>query len=89
VVGGHGAVAEALRGGWAGAGVGGRLAAVEAGLNFLPVRTEALDLCFPTESQHDPRLQALIRLLRSRSYRRLVAGLPGYDARETGAMLVV
>ena len=83
-VGGHASVAEAVRSGWAEAGVCVRFSAEDAGLSFLPVRTEALDLCFPTAIQHDPRVQALVRLLRSRAYRRLVSEWPGYDARETG-----
>jgi len=85
-VSGHAAVAEAVRSGWAGAGVCVRFAAAEAGLNFLTVCTESLDLCFPTASQHDPRIKALIRLLRTRSYRRFLSELPGYDARHTGDM---
>jgi molybdate-binding protein/DNA-binding XRE family transcriptional regulator len=88
-VGGHAAVAEAVRSGWAGAGVCVRFSAEEAGLNFLPVRTESLDFCFSTQLQHDPRIQALIRLLRSRGYRRLVSELPGYNARDTGEMLAL
>ena len=83
-VNGHAAVAEAVRAGWAEAGVCVRFSANEAGLNFLPVRTEALDLCFASGLQHDPRIQALVRLLCSRSYRRLISELPGYDARHTG-----
>lgn len=86
---GHAAVAEAVRAGWAEAGVCVRLAAEEAGLNFIPVQTEALDLCFSTALTHEPRVQALIRLLRSRSHRRLVSELPGYDARETGELVRV
>jgi molybdate-binding protein len=82
-------VAEAVRSGWAGAGVCVRFSAEEAGLNFLPVRTESLDFCFSTQLQHDPRIQALIRLLRSRGYRRLVSELPGYNARDTGEMLAL
>ena len=66
-----------------------RLCADAAGLNFLPVRTETLDLCFPAGMQRDPRVQALIRLLRTRTYRRLVSELPGYDARYTGEMATV
>jgi len=81
---GHSAVAEAVRAGWAEAGVCVRFSAAEAGLNFLPVRTETLDLCFPIAFQHDPRIQALVRLLRSRACRQLISELPGYDARETG-----
>ncbi len=87
VVNGHAAVAEAVRAGWANAGVCVQLAAEEAGLNFLPVRSEALDLCFAAALQQDPRMQALLRLLRSRSYRRLLSELPGYDARSTGEIV--
>ena len=83
-VGGHASVAEAVRSGWAEAGVCVRFSAVDAGLNFLPVRMEALDLCYSTTTQGDPRFQALVRLLRGRGYRRFVSELPGYDARETG-----
>jgi molybdate-binding protein len=83
----HAAVAEAVRAGWAEAGVCVRVAAEEAGLRFLPVQTEALDLCFPTSLKRDRRVQALIRLLRSRAHRRLVSELPGYDARETGTIV--
>ena len=88
-VNGHAAVAEAVRAGWAEAGVCVRFSAAEAGLNFLPVRTENLDLCFPIAFQHDPRIQALVRLLRDRACRRLISELPGYDARETGEMLAL
>jgi len=84
---GHMAVAEAVRAGWAEAGVCVRLAAEEAGLNFIPVQTEALDFCFSTDLTREPRVQALIRLLRSRAHRRLLSELPGYDARGTGELV--
>jgi len=83
-VNGHAAVAEAVHAGWAQAGICVKLCAAEAGLNFLPMRTESLDLCYPAGNQHEPRIQALIRLLRSRRYRRLVSELPGYSAHQTG-----
>jgi len=86
-VSGHASVAEAVHSGWAQAGVCVKFSAAEAGLNFLPLRKETLDLCFPAASQHDPRIQALARLLRGRSQRRLISELPGYDARETGEVL--
>jgi molybdate-binding protein len=84
---GHPAVAEAVRAGWAEAGICVRLSAAEAGLNFLPVRHESLDLCFPSARQNDPRIQALVRLLRTRACRQLISELPGYDARHTGEIL--
>lgn len=83
----HQAVVEAVRGGWAEAGVCVRLCAEDAGLRFLPVRQESLDLCFSAAMERDPRIQALIRLLRSRSFRRLIDELPGYDASHTGDMI--
>ena len=86
-VNGHAAVAEAVRAGWAEAGVCVRFSADEARLNFLPVRTETLDLCFPAAFQHEPRIQALVRLLRDRACRQFISELPGYDASETGEML--
>jgi len=85
----HAAVAEMVRSGWAQAGVCVQLSAEDAGLRFLPVRTESLDLCFASSMQRDPRVQALIRLLRSRSHRRLVDELPGYNARHTGELVPV
>ena len=86
---GHAAVAEAVRAGWAEAGVCVRFSAAEAGLNFLPVRTETMDLGFHAAHQHDPRLLALVRLLRTRAYRQRISELPGYDGRETGEMLTL
>ncbi len=86
---GHSAVAEAIRAGWAGAGVCVRLTAENAGLHFVPVRTEMLDICYSNFLAHDARMRALIRLLSSRSYRRLVSELPGYDASETGEIVGV
>lgn len=83
----HQAVVEAVRGGWAEAGVCVRLCAEDAGLRFLPVRNESLDLCFSAAMERDPRIQALIRLLRSRTHRRLIDELPGYNASHTGEML--
>lgn len=85
----HQAVAEAVRGGWAEAGVCVRLCAEDAGLRFLPVRDESLDLCFSAAMERDPRVQALIRLLRSRAHRRLIDELPGYDASHTGELISI
>jgi len=87
-VAGHASVAEAVRSGWAEAGVCVRFSAEEAGLNFLPLRTETLDFCFPASLEHDPRIQALRTLLRGRYWRQILSELPGYDARETGEILL-
>jgi molybdate-binding protein len=82
----HCAVAETIRSGWAEAGVCLKLTAVGAGLGFLPVQEEDYDLCYRTEDEDDPRLQALLQLVRSRPFRRAVGALPGYDCAHTGEL---
>jgi molybdate-binding protein len=82
----HRGVAEAVRGGWADAGVCLRLVSEEAGLDFLGVRQEAYDLCFPTRWEGDPRLKALVQAVRSTAYRRSLGELPGYDSTAAGAL---
>jgi len=82
----HMAVAETIRTGWAQAGVCVQLAAVGAGLDFLQFREEDYDLCCRTEMEDDPRVVALLRVLRSHRYRRFLAELPGYDSSATGGV---
>ena len=89
VVDGHSGVSEAVRAGWAEAGVCVKVSAMEARLNFLPLQTESLDFCFHSNLENDPRIQALIRVLRGRSYRQALSELPGYDAKFTGDLSFV
>lgn len=80
----HRGVAEAVRCGWADAGVCLRLVAEEAGLRFLPIRTEGYDLCYTSAVADDPRVHALVRVVQSHEFRQLVSELPGYDSRGAG-----
>jgi molybdate-binding protein len=80
----HRGVAEAVRLGWADAGVCLRLVSEEAGLGFLGVRQEDYDLCYPAGLEDDGRIRALVAAVRSATYRRLLGQLPGYDDVETG-----
>jgi molybdate-binding protein/DNA-binding XRE family transcriptional regulator len=82
----HRGVAGAIRGHGADAGVCLRLAGDEAGLRFLSVRREAYDLCLADDRLDDPRTRALLRVVRSEVYRRLLADLPGYDTARTGEL---
>jgi molybdate-binding protein/transcriptional regulator with XRE-family HTH domain len=82
----HRGVAEVLRSGWADAGICVRLASEEAGLDFLSVRLEDYDLVFAKSLQDDPRVQALVRVVRGAVYRRLLGDLPGYDVGQTGEL---
>jgi molybdate-binding protein/transcriptional regulator with XRE-family HTH domain len=85
----HRGVAEAVRCGWADAGVCHRFAAEEAGLRVFTIRREHYDLCYPAQTDDDPRIDALVRLVRSSQYRQLLAELPGYDARSAGESWIV
>jgi molybdate-binding protein/transcriptional regulator with XRE-family HTH domain len=80
----HRGVAEAIRCGWADAGVCLRLVCEEAGLHFLPVRQEIFELCFRAESERDPWLISLKDAVRAPAYRRQLGDLPGYDPRDCG-----
>ncbi len=82
----HRGVAGAIKGRGADAGICLRLAGEEAGLHFLSVRHEAYDLCLADDPRDAPLLRALIRVVRSEPYRRLLADLPGYDTARTGEL---
>lgn len=77
----HRGVAEAIRCGWADAGVCHRLVAEETGLSFVPARREHYDLCYHESFADDRRFQALVAALASNDYRRTIADLPGYELR--------
>jgi molybdate-binding protein/DNA-binding XRE family transcriptional regulator len=85
----HRGVAGAIRGRGADAGVCLRLTGEEAGLRFFSVRREAYDLCLSDRLMADPRTRALLRVVRSEAYRRLLADLPGYDTTQTGDLQAV
>jgi molybdate-binding protein/transcriptional regulator with XRE-family HTH domain len=76
----HRGVAEAVRAGWADAGVCLRLVGEEASLQFLPIRSEAYDVCYPAALENDSRVRALLAALRSPRYRVQLDDLPGYRA---------
>ena len=82
----HRSVVEAVRSGWADAGICVQLAGAEAGLKFLPVQDEAFDMTYRSDLSSDLRIKAFLSVIRSRSYRKLIGGLPGYDTSETGTV---
>lgn len=82
----HRGVAQAIRCGWADAGVCLRLVSEEAGLRFLSIREEVYDLCFPTELELDRRVKVLVDVLRSRALRETFADLPGYAVDDMGEL---
>lgn len=82
----HRGVVETIRTGWAQAGVCVELAARDGGLDFLPVRSEDYDFFYPAELEGDVRLESLLDILRSTSFRRALSVLPGYSVSRTGEL---
>lgn len=85
----HRAVAATVSSGWAEAGVCVRPAAAEARLSFIPIQREAYELCVSDAFMDDPRLLALVETLRSASYRRILADIPGCTVSDTGEVRAV
>lgn len=83
----HAEVVGAITSGWAEAGVSIRLVAEDAGLDFITIREEAYDLCMLTSQEADPRIRALVDVVRSLSLRSLLRELPGYDVGSSGTLL--
>ena len=77
-------MADAIRNGWADAGICLRLVSEEAGLRFLPVRQEIFEWCIPGGGPDEVLLQAFRNAIQSLSYRQMLRDLPGYDPRECG-----
>ncbi len=80
----HQGVVQAVKSGWADLGVCQRMAAQEGGLRFLPVCREDYDLCFRGEESDEPRVAALVRVIRSPDFRSLLGDLPGYRPQSLG-----
>ncbi len=83
----HLAVAATVAGGGADVGFGVRAAAVQFGLEFTPLARETYYLaCRETRSRDEP-VRQLVEFLRGAEFQEICSGLPGYDARDAGAVL--
>lgn len=88
VVGGHREVADAVKWGWADAGITLELCAAENSLRFVSVRTEGLDLVFSTRLLADPRVKKLIAMIQSRAFRRPGEAPTGYSTARAGNLVL-
>ncbi|PLX92935.1 MAG: XRE family transcriptional regulator [Desulfuromonas sp.] len=82
----HSSVALAIRSGFAQAGVSLRLVCAQEGLDFISVRQEAYEFCILDSAIGDPRVTALIDVVRSAQYRKILSELPGYQSEKTGEL---
>ncbi len=83
----HLAVAAAVAGDSADAGLGILSAARAMGLDFVPLLTEQYDLVIPKEHYESELLAPLLTLIRSEGFRREVDALGGYDTSSMGEIV--
>lgn len=77
-------LAELVRAGQADCGIATRAAARSAGLDFVPLVWENLDLAMRQRSYFRPALQVLLRFLDDRRLRQRAEELTGYDPSPAG-----
>ena len=83
----HLAVAAAVQGGSADAGLGILSAARALGMDFVPLLNERYDLVIPLVYFHSPLLQSLLALLQDQDFKQEVDALGGYDTSDMGKVI--
>lgn len=83
----HMNVAQAILSGRADAGLGVRAAANALGLDFIPVGNEEYDLVIPLKYMQDERILALLEVIRSTEFKRMVQDMGGYGTEKTGEII--
>jgi putative molybdopterin biosynthesis protein len=82
----HMAVAVHVLSGGADVGLGILAAARALGLDFVPVATERYDLCIPRAQLEDHRVQLMLEVLASDTFKKAVEALGGYDVSPMGTV---
>ncbi|ROQ93289.1 molybdopterin biosynthesis protein [Desulfosoma caldarium] len=83
----HMAVAVNVLSGSADCGMAIYAAAKALGLDFVPVCEERYDLVVPEACWNDAKIQALLRVIVSERFRRLVEAMGGYDPSHSGTIV--
>ncbi len=83
----HLAVAAAVASGRADCGLGIAAAAQALGLDFIPLFQERYDLVIPLAHANSELLSPLYAVLADGDFRKMVAGLPGYDISPMGEVV--
>ncbi len=80
----HTAVAEIIARGGADLGLGLQAAAIQCGLDFIPLFEERFDLVLPQALLTSPQLQPVLDRLQSAELRQKIRALAGYHTEQTG-----
>lgn len=85
----HSAVAAYIASGMADVGIGVQTAAERFKLDFIPLVRERYYFALSTGALDDPLMRQLIGILQQPGYQATVAALPGYDAADTGKIVLL
>lgn len=85
----HMAVAAAVAGDSADAGMGVLSAANAMGLDFIPVGVEEYDFAIPQRFLELEHIKAFIEILRSEEFRNRIGELGGYEVRQCGEIVLI
>ncbi|MEA4856950.1 molybdopterin biosynthesis protein [Solidesulfovibrio sp.] len=83
----HMAVAVNVKTGAADCGLGVYAAAKALGLDFVPLARERYDLVMPTAFADDPKIRAVLEVVRGQAFADRVRALGGYDTDWTGRVM--
>lgn len=82
----HVAVAQSVAHGQADVGPGIYAAAAAYGLRFVPLTKERYDLVFSAHAWESPGAEALVKYVKSDSFKQSVEAMGGYDSSESGRL---
>ncbi|HTH44536.1 MAG TPA: substrate-binding domain-containing protein [Oxalicibacterium sp.] len=85
----HSAVAAYIASGMADVGVGVQTAAHRFALDFIPLVKERYFMALPIAMMDDPLIQHVVTVVQSGYFRKVINGLVGYDAADTGKILLL
>jgi putative molybdopterin biosynthesis protein len=85
----HLAVAQLVANGSADTGLAIRAAARAFGLDFIPIAWEPYELALPVRMLDEPRIAALLAILRDPAFRTEVEALGGYDCAHAGEVRTI
>ncbi len=85
----HLGVARAVAEGQADVGLGIYPAALAFGLDFVPLTLERYDLVIPQDVRESPPVQALVEIVRSEDFLKLVKSFGGYETHEIGREILL
>lgn len=83
----HMAVAVSILSGRADAGMAIYASAKALGLDFIPVAEERYDLVIAEAGWQDPKIQLVLDIIRSQTFRKMVTELGGYEVSASGTLM--